>query len=259
MHGPYTVNAYSRIMTSGERVIAISEFIRDYIHQNYPHVPASRIRVIPRGIDRRRYWAGYEPSPDWRARWAEQFPQLHAKRLLVLPASLKRWKGQEDFIAMIGELVAHGLPVHGLIAGGAAATRAAFERELKALVAARGLGSHITFLGRRDDLREILALADIAYSLSIEPEAFGRTTVEALSLGTPVIGYDHGGTGEILKDVLPLGLVPPRDIAGAVASTCALLAARVVVPAAHRYTLERMQGDTIESYEQLRATRHQAV
>jgi glycosyltransferase involved in cell wall biosynthesis len=152
---------------------------------------------------------------------------------------------------MVGALVARGLPVHGLIAGGAPASRVAFERELQALVAARGLADKVTFLGKRDDLREVLAVADIAYSLTTEPEAFGRTTIEALSLGTPVIGYDHGGTGEILRDVLPQGLVAPRDVARAVETTCTFLSAPIAVPATHPYTLARMQHDTIETYEQL--------
>src|SRR3990172_1594290 len=47
VHGPYTVNRYSRIMTRGERVIAISSWIRDYILSHYPEVDASRITVIP--------------------------------------------------------------------------------------------------------------------------------------------------------------------------------------------------------------------
>jgi len=251
VHGPYTVNAYSRIMASGERVIAISEFISDYVKRNYPLVATDRIRIIPRGVDRAQYPAGYRPPHAWSAHWREQFPTLAGQRLLVLAGRLTRWKGQEDFIAMIGALVARGLPIHGLIAGGAPASRVAFERELKALVVARGLADKITFLGKRDDLREVLATADIAYSLTSEPEAFGRTTIEALSLGTPVIGYDHGGTGEILRDILPQGLVAARDIAGAVATTGAFLSTPVAVPATHHYTLARMQHDTIETYEQL--------
>ena len=119
---------------------------------------------------------------------------------------------------------------------------------------ANGLQQRITFLGQRNDLREILSLADIAYSLTLEPEAFGRTTIEALSLGTPVIGYDHGGTGEILQRVFPQGLVAPRDVAAAVRTTSALLAAPISVPTEHAYTLARMQADTIQTYEELCAS-----
>lgn len=253
VHGPYTVNPYSRIMVSGQQVIAISEFIGDYIKQNYPRVPTSRIRVIPRGIDGSQYWPDYTPPPAWRARWAQQYPELNGRRLLVLPGRLTRWKGQQDFIALIDALNARGMPVHGLLAGGASGSTIKFELELKALVAARGLTGKITFLGRRDDLREVLSLADIAYSLTLEPEAFGRTTIEALSLGTPVIGYDHGGTGEILRHILPQGLVAPRDVEAAVETTCAFLASAIAVPRQHPYTLARMQADTIKTYTEVRA------
>ncbi len=251
VHGPYTVNAYSKIMTSGEQVIAISEFIRDYITQNYPQVPPSKIRVIPRGVDPEHHYPKYAPSAEWLAIWASQYPELANQRLLVLPGRLTRWKGQEGFINLVGELRAQNLPVHGLIAGGAAGTSSDFERELKALVDASGLRQRITFLGRREDLREILKVADIAYSLTLEPEAFGRTTIEALSLGTPVVGYDHGGTGEILQHVFPQGLVAPRDVAAAVRTTRAFLTTPVAVPPEHMYTLARMQAETIKIYEEL--------
>ncbi len=247
VHGPYTVNRYSRIMTSGERVIAISEFIRTYITDNYPRVPADRIRVIPRGIDRALYPSGYVPDAAWRAGFFAQYPQLNGRRLLVAPGRLTRWKGQEEFVHMIARLIRDGRPVHGLLAGGDGG-RGRFTDDLRALIAAHDLQSHVTLLGNRGDLREILALADIAYSLTIEPEAFGRTTAEALSLGTPVIGYAHGGTGEILRDVLPEGLVPLRDIDAAAAATARFLDAPPAVPDEHPYTLARMQDATLAVY-----------
>lgn len=248
VHGPYTVNAYSRIMTSGERVIAISEFIRDYILANYPAVDARRVQVIPRGIDRTRFSAAYRPTDAWCAEWHSHFPASEGRRLLVLPGRLTRWKGQTTFIDLMSALVARGAPVHGVIAGRAERRQAGFERELHALVAARSLGEHVSFLSEPDDLRDVLAHADIAYSLTSEPEAFGRTTIEALSLGTPVIGYEHGGTGEILRSVLPEGRIPYGDLDAAVAATERFLAHPVIVPPAHAYTLERMQQATIEVY-----------
>jgi glycosyltransferase involved in cell wall biosynthesis len=48
-------------------------------------------------------------------------------------------------------------------------------------------------------------------SLSLQPEAFGRTTLEALTLGRPVAGYAHGGVGEQLGAMLPEGAVKPGD------------------------------------------------
>lgn len=258
VHGPYTVNAYSRIMTSGERVIAISEFIRAYITDHYARVDPDNIRVIPRGIDRTSYPPGYVPDSAWRDAFFAQYPHLTDRRLLVVPGRLTRWKGQAEFIAVIARLIDQGHPVHGLIAGGDGG-RGGFAETLRALIAQHELHAHITLLGNRSDLREILALADIAFSLTIEPEAFGRTTAEALSLGTPVIGYDHGGTGEILRDVLPRGLVPCRDVNAAATLAAQFLDRPPAVPPEHPYTLERMQQATLSVYAELAGERDQGV
>ncbi|GBL46756.1 glycosyltransferase [Sulfuriferula multivorans] len=55
-------------------------------------------------------------------------------------------------------------------------------------------------------MREVFAVSDIVLSLSSKPESFGRTVLEALRLGTPVVGYNHGGVGEILAAAYPAGL-----------------------------------------------------
>ena len=251
VHGPYTVNRYSRIMVSGERVIAISDFIRDYIRISYPDIPATKITVIPRGVDRGRFAYGYQPSTTWMREWQARNPTLAGKRLLCLPARLTRWKGQLDFIQLIAQLCARNLPVHGLIVGGPHPHKREFEVELKDLVTRLGLGAHISFLGQRSDLREILAVSDFAFSLTREPEAFGRTTIEALSLGRPVVGYNHGGTGELLRAVFPVGLIPIGDIDAAAARVVDLLAHCPPVPAVHGYTLSRMQQATLAVYADL--------
>ena len=248
VHGPYSVNPYSRIMVSGQRVIAISDFIRSYITRNYPHVDGARIVVIPRGVDRADYCYDFQPAATWLAAWHAEHPALADRALLVLPARLTRWKGQLDFIEVIALLRKRGLAVHGLIAGAAHPRKHAFESELRARVAALDLGADVSFLGQRSDLRELLSIASIACSLTTEPEAFGRTTIEALSVGTPVVGYDYGGTGEILRGLYPQGLVNKGDITGAAARIAALLAAPQPVPREHPYSVEALQRATLAVY-----------
>lgn len=254
VHGPYTVNRYSRVMVSGERVIAISEFIRHYITSAYPDVDPARITVVPRGVDRARYPHGYRPPEGWMDTWRSEHPELGRRHTLVLPGRITRWKGQEDFLRVIARLAARGLPVHGLLAGGPHPRKRAFERELRLLAARLEIEPAVSFLGNRSDLREILAVADCAFSLTGEPEAFGRTTVEALSLGTPVIGYDHGGTGEILQSLFPAGLVPVGDIEAAAERCAGFLRQRPPVPVIHPYTVERMQSGTLAIYAELAAS-----
>ena len=248
VHGPYSVNPYSRIMVSGERVVAISDFIRSYITRNYPHVDGERIVVIPRGVDRADFCYDFQPATNWLAAWHAEYPTLADRALLILPARLTRWKGQLDFIEVIALLRKRGLAVHGLIAGAAHPRKHAFENELRARVAALGLVADVSFLGQRSDLRELLSIASIACSLTTEPEAFGRTTIEALSVGTPVVGYDYGGTGEILRGLYPQGLVNKGDIPGAAARIAALLAAPQPVPREHPYSVEALQHATLAVY-----------
>ncbi|MBK8957966.1 MAG: glycosyltransferase family 4 protein [Proteobacteria bacterium] len=251
VHGPYSVNRYSRIMVSGTRVIAISDFIRDYVTRNYAEVDKARITVIPRGVDRALYSYDFKPDATWMAAWRAQYGALAGRALLILPARLTRWKGQLDFIEMMALLRQRGLAVHGLIAGAAHPRKRAFEDELRARVAALGLNDDVSFLGQRSDLRELLAVSTIACSLTTEPEAFGRTTIEALSVGTPVVGYDYGGTAEILSHCFPHGLVPKGDVGAAADRVAALLADPKPVPREHPYTVEALQRATLAVYAEV--------
>ena len=254
VHGPYTANAYGRIMASGERVIAISKFIAEYLLRAWPATDPGCVRLVPRGVDPARWPHGFVPDPGWLARWQAEHPQLDGKVLLVLPGRLTRWKGQEHFLQVVARLVAAGLPVHGLLAGGPHPRKRGFEDELRSLSRALGIGQHVSFLGNRSDLREIIAISRCAFSLTLEPEAFGRTTIEALSLGVPVIGYDHGGTAEILREVFPAGLVPLRDMDAAAERCAAFLDAPPLLPATHPYTTARLQAATLAVYEELCAS-----
>lgn len=65
VHGAYSVNAYSAVMTKGERVIAVSNTIREYILSNYPKVDPDKIRLIYRGVDPEEFPRGYQPSDEW--------------------------------------------------------------------------------------------------------------------------------------------------------------------------------------------------
>ncbi len=252
VHGPYTVNGYSAVMTKGERVIAISETIRRYILAHYPRVATENIRLIYRGVSPEQFPHGYQPAAEWRDAWNRQYPELQGKQVLTLPARLTRWKGQEDFIELIRRLRGRGLNVHGLLVGEAHSRRQDFLHELQALAKDKGVLEHLTFAGHRTDLKEIMAVSSIVYSLSREPEAFGRTTVEALSLGVPTIGYDHGGVGEQLADILPQGRVALDDMDGLEQRTMAWLAAPPVVPSEQPFTLQNMLQKTLVVYDELR-------
>ena len=251
VHGPYSVNRYSTIMVRGERIIAISEWIRQYVLDSYPWMDRERITVIPRGVDPDDFVYGYQPEAAWRNAFFEAFPNAAGSRLLTLPARLSRRKGQTDFLKLIAALLAAGVPVHGLIVGGAGARRRGFADELIKLSRTLGIEQHLSFTGSRRDVREIMAVSDIVLNLSLEPEGFGRTTVEALSLGRPVIGYRHSGIAEVLGRVYPQGLVDTGNVPQLTDRTMTFLEAPPAVPAHHPYTLEAMLDATLSLYQSL--------
>ena len=56
-----------------------------------------------------------------------------------------------------------------------------------------------------------MAVSNVIVPCSTDPEAFGRVTLEALSLGKPVAGYAHGGVDEQLSCLLPEGKIKVGD------------------------------------------------
>ncbi|HRO37689.1 glycosyltransferase family 4 protein [Thauera sp.] len=257
VHGMHSVSRYSAIMCAGERVIAVSDTVRDYIRTHYPpsrwpHLADERITVIPRGIDPAEFPRDYQPSDEWLARFNAEFPQIGQRKVLTLPGRLTRLKGHHDFITLVARLVAEGVDVIGLVVGGEDPKRPGYAKEIRERVQAEGLGERIVFTGHRGDVREIYAVSDCVLSLSSTPESFGRTVLEPLAMGRPVVGYAHGGVAEILGELFPHGAVERRDIAGAAARVADVLQARTpVVEHNSRFLLANMQAQTLKLYGSL--------
>jgi glycosyltransferase involved in cell wall biosynthesis len=194
-------------MCRGERVIAVSDTVKQYILSNYPDTPESNIHLIYRGVDPAEWPYCYQASPEWKRAFFSDFPQLEGKRLLCLPGRLTRLKGHNDFLNLLSTLTSEFEDIHAIIVGGEDPKRKEYANELYQRVKDLGLEDRVTFTGARKDIREIFSISEIIYSLSTKPESFGRTVLEALSLGRPVLGYDHGGVGEVLLAVFGAGRV----------------------------------------------------
>jgi glycosyltransferase involved in cell wall biosynthesis len=211
IHGPYSVNFYSEIMTKGDRVIVISETIKKYVLKNY-RINPDKLFLNYRGVDSHEFPYLHKPKKLWVDKWNKSYPNTKNKILLTLPARITRWKGQKDFIEIIAKLKPNHSNIIGLIVGDVQSNKKNFLRELKEKVKELDVEKNILFIEHRSDLREIMSISKIVFSLSIEPEAFGRTTIEALKLGIPVIGYDHGGVGEQLKEIFPQGRIKKKNL-----------------------------------------------
>ncbi len=251
VHGLYSVSGYSGVMCRGERVIAVSKTIENYIFSNYPWVERDRVRLIYRGVDPEEFPRDYQPDAQWLSAWYRQYPELKGRRVLILPGRLTRLKGHHAFIDLIQRLNQDGQAVYGLIVGGEDPKRKAYARELREKVETLGLDERILFTGNRADMKEIYAVSDLVLSLSTKQEAFGRTVLEALTMGRPVVGYDHGGVGEILGALFPAGRVTPED-AGMLATVAKALLDQPLVPAHNtRFLRQQMLSETLDLYQLL--------
>jgi len=143
--------------------------------------------------------------------------------------------------------------VHGLVIGAARGRHERYAARLRERAVARGIP--VTFTGEQEDVREIFSLCEVILSLSGRPESFGRTVLEALSLGIPVVGYAHGGVGEILGRVFPAGRVPPGDVRAAADRVSGFLRERPRVPDVEAYPLSRMLERTLALYADLARVR----
>ncbi|HEU4855934.1 MAG TPA: glycosyltransferase [Rhodanobacteraceae bacterium] len=253
MHGLNTPGRWSRIMTRGDRVIVVSQTVHDFVLSHYPRVDAARLSLIPRGIDPAAFPYGYRPEDIWRNRFAAEFPQLTGAPLLTLPGRGTRLKGHADAIALLAGLRDRGIQARLLLLGIVEAGREAYVAEMQALAQARGVADRVAFSPPRSDVRDVFAVSDLVLQLSNKPESFGRTVIEALSLCRPVLGYAHGGVGELLAELYPAGRVPAGDVNKLIERAAELLVSAPPIAPLQRYRLSDMQASVLALYRELAA------
>ena len=260
-HGTYNAanplkKAYNAIMTRGERVIAISEFIGEHVREVYGADP-SRVTVIPRGIDLAVFDRA-AVSPERMIRLAQAWRLDDGQPVIMLPGRLTEWKGQAVLIEAVARLGRKDLRC---ILVGDDQGRMAYRQRLEADIARLGLESVVHLIGHCNDMPAAYMLADVVVSASTDPEAFGRVAAEAQVLGRLVVATDHGASRETVIDKVTGWLVAPND-AQALAEGLRLalatgpeareaMTARAVAHVRARFTKPRMCAATLAVYEEV--------
>lgn len=253
VHGLNSPSRYSAVMTRGERVICVSDSVRDYVTRHWPQTDPQRLSVIPRGLDPMDFPRGFQTPETWRQAFAAELPELQGGRLLLLPGRGTRLKGHHEAIRLLAALRAAGEDARLWLLGTREPGREQYVAELEALADTLGVRAVVAISAPRSDVREAYAVADLVLQLSNKPEAFGRTVLEALSVGRPVLGWNHGGVGDLLRSLYPAGAVPPGGMEALTGAAHALLAAPPPMPVTIPFTLAAMQSATLDVYERLAA------
>ncbi|MEO7073377.1 MAG: glycosyltransferase [Rhodanobacter sp.] len=253
VHGLNSPGWYSSIMLRGERVIVVSQTVRDYVLSHYRWLDPSRVRVIPRGIDPEAFPYGYRPDESWKKAFFAGYPELAGAPLLTLVARGTRLKGHHDAIDLVADLKRRGIEARLLLLGVVEPGREAYVAELRELIRRRGVTSQAVLSPPRDDIRDVYAVSSLVLQLSNKPESFGRTVVEALSLCRPVLGYAHGGVGELMAELYPAGRVPLGDHQRLIERAAELLRVAPPIAPLQSYRLSDMQQATLGLYAEVAA------
>ena len=206
-HGTYNFNnsikkKYNAIMLQSDCVIAGSNFIFSHIKEKYPEY-ISRIKkflVIFRGINTEYYDPDNIKEAD-RIKFLKKLNIDANKKIILMPGRLTEWKGQEIFIEALNDLkIKYGYKNFIAILLGSDQGRKIYKKKLIRLIERFRLNNDVIFLEHAPSMPVAYSVSSVIVSASIEPEAFGRISVEAQSMKKPVVASDIGGSRETIVD-----------------------------------------------------------
>ena len=204
-HGVYNFSNkfkkfYNSVMVRSNLIIAGSNFVFNHIHKNYGKLITSRKRllVIFRGIN-----TEYFDNSNITNEKVKSFKSLvnfnTEKFKILLPGRLTRWKGQEMFIESLKLLkTKYGKENFQAIILGSHQGRTVYFKKLVSMIEKYNLKNNIFFLRHAKEMPVAYYISDVVVSSSIEPEAFGRISVEAQAMRRPILASDHGGSRETI-------------------------------------------------------------
>jgi glycosyltransferase involved in cell wall biosynthesis len=257
VHGYYTPHFYSRIMARSDRVIAVSRAVGEYAKASLNADP-ERVRVIQRGTDPERFDLHWDAARIAAFRKELGIPEGHA--VVAIVGRITRLKGHPVFLEAMARVAQTVPAVCALVVGAAPPRKAAYEAEVRELAERLGLGARSVFTGSRADVPEVLQACDLVVNASIQPESFGRTLMEAMASGVPVVATAHGGALDVVADGVCGHLVPPERpdaLADAILSILEAPDRGRSLGAAGRervrreFTVDRMVDETIAVYREL--------
>ena len=204
-HGTYNFKSnfkkfYNSIMLRAKLTIAGSNFIFEHINENYSEYlkKEKKLRVIFRGINV-DYYNSKNISALKQEKLKQEWQLSSNKFTILLPGRLTYWKGQEKFIEALNILVEdYNITNFQAIILGSDQGRTVYFKKLNNLVQRYSLNKKIKFIPHCKEMPLAYSLSDVVISASIEPEAFGRVSVEAQSMGKPIIASNIGGSKETI-------------------------------------------------------------
>jgi len=250
---------YNAIMTRGNRVIAISDYVAEHVIKRYG-VGSDRLRVVPRGVDLDEF----DPEKVDEARikaLREKWDLDPEKRIIMLPGRISKRKGHTWLLNALKKVWEDGKADDTIcVMVGNRSAQSGYANRVEKTIIDLKLESRVWLVGACSDMPAAYALADLVVVPSTGPEAFGRISIEAQAMGKPVIATDRWGLSETimpatgwlvqpddadhLAGAIDLALAMPEDAKERLASRCRRFVDR-------NYGLNRMGKSTLSVYREL--------
>ena len=205
-HGTYNFNGfmkkfYNSVMLRSDLIIAGSNFIFSHINENYSEFLINlkkKFLVIFRGINTDYFNSNIIKQLE-ENKLISFWNIDKNKKLILLPGRLTSWKGQEMFIEAINLVNKEIDPeTFNVVILGSDQGRKIYKQKLLRLVEQHRLANQVKFIDNCKNMPVAYKISDLIVSSSIEPEAFGRVSVEAQSMEKPIIASNIGGSRETI-------------------------------------------------------------
>ena len=206
-HGTYNFKNklkkfYNSVMVRSNLIIAGSNFIFSHIKEKYSDYLSSdkKLLVIFRGINTDYFDSSTTLETDEDNLFKSWKIQV-GKKIILFPGRLTTWKGQEMFLEALNKVNIHlGHEAFTAVILGSDQGRDLYKKKLIRLVEQYRLTNQVIFIENCNHMPLAYKISDFVVSASIEPEAFGRISVEAQSMQKPILASNLGGSKETIID-----------------------------------------------------------
>ena len=203
-----------RVRFGVERLLALVTdaivVMNDYDERLSIRAPLARsaagvVRIPAMGVDLQRH--AREMAPAARERLVQELGLRRGVRLVLCTARLIPEKGVGEFIEAACQMAARREDAVFALAG-----VGPMEEQLRERVRSAGLEARIHVLGWRDDIPDLMKLADIFALPSYFMEGLPVSVLEAMACGKPVVSTHHKGCEDAVRDGETGLLVPVKQV-----------------------------------------------
>ena len=260
-HAPFNISGdvkkfYNSSIARGDRVIAISNYVREYLLKNY-EIEDRNIRVIHRGVAIEKFHPN-AVAPTHLIKLTQEWRVPDGCTIIMMPGRLTRWKGHHILVDAMAKLKRDDL---FCVMIGDDQGRTEYRTEVENAIREKGLEGRVRIIGHCSDMPAAYMLANVVVSASTDPEGFGRVPIEAQAMGRPIVATNHGGAMETILPGYTGWLVPPGDseaLAGAIEEALsmtseqrAFMATHAMMHVSEHFTRGRMVDETMNVYAEL--------